>query len=77
MIIVIYLLMARKSLNLKPKKSAVGKLSLGNISADFNQAGRNSKGFVGIFMILVLTIMLFQMIKYTIFRYLMEKNNIK
>ena len=46
--IVIYLLMAKKSLNLKPKnKSAVGKLSLENISADFNQADRKSVGLYG------------------------------
>ena len=50
------------------KQSVVGKLSLGNISADFNQADRKSTGlYVYIYMILVLTIVLFQMIKYMIF----------
>ena len=46
--IVIYLLMAKKSLNLKPKnKNVVGKLSLENISADLNQADRKSTGLCG------------------------------
>ena len=46
--IVIYLLMAKKSLNLKPKnKNVVGKLSLENISADFNQADRKPTGLCG------------------------------
>ena len=45
---VTYLLIAKKSLNLKQKKqSAVEKLSLGNISADFNQADRKSTGLYG------------------------------
>ena len=68
-IIVIYLLMAKKSLYLKPKKqSVVGKLSLGNISADFNQADKKPTGlYEYIYMILVLIIMLFPMIKHTIF----------
>ena len=44
------------------KQSVVGKLSLGNISADFNQ-----QGFMDIYMILELIIMLLQMIKYMIF----------
>ena len=41
-------LMAKNSLNVKPKnESAVEKLSLGNISADFNQAERKLIGIYG------------------------------
>ena len=49
------------------KQGVVGKLSLGNISADFNQADKINRALLSIFMILVLTVMLFQMIKYMIF----------
>ena len=46
--IAIYLLMAKKSLKFKAKKqSVVEKLSLGNISADCNQADRKSTGLYG------------------------------
>ena len=46
--IALYLIMAKKSFKLKTKKqSVVEKLSLRNISADFNQADRKSTGLYG------------------------------
>ena len=48
MLIVISLLMANKSLNFRRKTKVYQKiLSLGNISADFNQADKKSTGLYG------------------------------
>ena len=56
----IYLLMAKKSL--AKNQSVLGTLSLGNISADFNQA--ENQEFMDMFMILVMIIMLLQLMTY-------------
>ena len=56
----IYLLMAKKSL--AKNQSVLGTLSLGNISADFNQA--EDQEFMDMFMILVMIIMLLQLMTY-------------
>ena len=59
-------------------QSVTGKLSLGNISADFNQADRKSAGLYGYvydFSVDYDAITNYQI--HDIHRYLMEKNNIK
>ena len=60
------------------KQSAVGKLSLGNISADFNQADRKSTGLYGYIYDFSLDYNAITNDKiHDVHRYLMEKNNIK
>ena len=69
--IAIYLLTAKKSLNLRPK-------TLGNISADFNQADRKSTGLYGYVYDFSVDYNAIANDKiHDIHRYLMEKNNIK
>ena len=60
------------------KQSVVGKLSLGNISADFNQADRKSTGLYGYIYDFSLDYNAITNDKiHDVHRYLMEKNNIK
>ena len=60
------------------KQSVVGKLSLGNISADFNQADRKSAGLYGYIYDFSVDYNVISNDKiHNIHRYLMEKNNIK
>ena len=60
------------------KQSVVGKLSLGNISADFNQADRKSTGLYGYIYDFSVDYNAISNDKiHDIHRYLMEKNNIK
>ena len=60
------------------KQSVVGKLSLGNISADFNQADRKSTGLYGYVYDFSVDYNAISNDKiHDIQRYLMEKNNIK
>ena len=60
------------------KQSVVGKLSLGNISADFNQAGIKSTGLYGYIYDFSVDYNAISNDKiHDIHRYFMEKNNIK
>ena len=60
------------------KQNVAGKLSLGNISADFNQADRKSTGFYGYICDFSVDYNAITNNKiHDIHRYLMEKNNIK
>ena len=60
------------------KQSVVGKLSLGNISADFNQADRKSTGIYGYIYDFSVDCNAISNDKTNdIHRYLIEKNNIK
>ena len=69
-IIVIYLLTVKKLLNFKAKKSELiikYPMCLGDLSKDYNRNSCKDTGLHGNVYDLVLTIVLFQMIKYMIF----------
>ena len=77
--IVIYLLMAKKLLNcVLGNQSVSGKLLLGNISVDFNQADRKSTGLYGyVYDFSVDYNAITNDKTHDTHRYLMDKNNTK